>query len=246
MFNFFHRTPEINLDCFTTDQHAYNLTPIIYANKTKPQWFKEIPLPKKHVEIDYENKQTKHRNLRSCHGFLEFYKKGVVLESWCDMAFKSEGNGSITYYVSGPKEPVSHDTEQYGNAFPKYVNVKLRSPWQFVCSEDVPFLFVGAEWALGDYGFKVLPGVVDLKFSGQGNFFIMIPRNTEEFFIRSGQPLIHIIPLTEKKLKHKNHLLTQAEYNKKFIYPSSSFYGWRHIKSLIKRNEERGVCPFKG
>lgn len=243
MFNFFHKTPEINLDCFVCDPNVFEYTPIISASKTIPDWFHNIPVPENPVELDFENSNVKHRNLRSCYGFLEFYRKGIVMESWCDMGIKTTENDGFHCFFSGPPDPVSHNTEQYGNAFSKYFNLKIRSPWLFDCKQNINFLFVGAEWALGDYDIKVLPGVVNFNLASSGNFFILIPRKQDQFIINMGTPMVHIIPLSEKKIKHKVHLLTKGEYDKKFHAPSYSFFGWRKVKGLIKRNEKRG-CPF--
>lgn len=244
MFSFFHRTPEINLDCFTCDPNVYKYTPIVSASKTIPDWFHNIYVPENPVELDFDNASVRYRNIRSCYGFLEFYKKGVVMESWCDMGIKTE-NDKFQCFFSGPPDPVSHDTEQYGNAFSKYFNLKICSPWLFECNENINFLFVGAEWCLGDYDIKVLPGVVNFNLAASGNFFIMIPRKQDQFIINMGNPMVHIIPLSEKKLKHKVHLLTKGEYGKKVHAPSYSFFGWRKVKGLIKRNEKRS-CPFSG
>lgn len=244
MFSFFHKTPEINVDCFTCDPNVYKYTPIVSASKTIPEWFHNISVPENPVELDFENATVKHRNIRSCYGFLEFYKRGIVMESWCDMGIKTENDGFQCFF-SGPPDPMSHDTEQYGNAFSKYFNLKIRSPWLFTCNENINFLFVGAEWALGDYDIKVLPGVVNFNIASSGNYFIMIPRKQDQFIINMGTPMVHIIPLSEKKLKHKVHLLTKGEYGKKVNAPAYSFFGWRKIKGLIKRNEKRG-CPFSG
>lgn len=242
MFNFFHRTPEINLDCFTCDPNVHKYTPIVSASKTIPEWFLNVPVPENPVELDFINEEVKHRNIRSCYGFLEFYKKGVVMESWCDMGIKTETD-SFQCFFSGPPDPISHKSEQYGNAFSKYFNLKMRSPWLFNCSQNINFMFVGAEWSLGDYDIKVLPGIVNFELASSGNFFIMIPRKQDQFIINMGTPMIHIVPLTEKKIKHKVHLLTKGEYAKKINVPSYSFFGWRKVKGIIKRNEKRG-CPF--
>lgn len=244
MFTFFHKTPVIHLDCFTSDGNVNKYTPIVNASVTKPEWFNNIPIPETPVDLDFDNLESRHRNLRSCYGFLEFYKKGVVIESWCDMGFKTDVN-NFQCFFSSPPDPVSHNPEQYGNAFSKYFNLKMRSPWLFNCKENINFLFVGAEWALGEYDIKVLPGVVNFNLASSGNFFIMVPRKQDQYIIPIGTPMVHVIPLSEKKLKHKVHLLTKGEYQKKVNSPAYSFYGWRKIKTILKRNEKRG-CPFSG
>ena len=73
----------------------------------------------------------------------------------------------------------------------------------------------------------------------------MFPKNDNEFVINIGQPLVQLIPITEKKLNFKNHLIDKNEYDKIHISSEKwSFYGWRKVLQLRKRNKERGTCPF--
>jgi hypothetical protein len=63
--------------------------------------------------------------------------------------------------------------------------------------------------------------------------------------IPMGEALMQFVPLTEKKVKIHNHLISDQEMNQKSLTPSTSIYGWRKTFSLLRRNEKREKkCPF--
>ena len=132
-----------------------------------------------------------------------------------------------------------------GNGFPEYNHIKLNSPWIFQEKTGIKFLWMGAEWALDKYNIKVLPGVINFDIVSYTNVNIMFPKDDKDFFVSVGQPLVQLIPLSEKKLVLKNHLINRNEYDTMIINSASqSFYGWRKVLQLRKRNKKRGTCPF--
>jgi len=250
MFSFFHRTPEIHLDCFTCDNDVYMNTPIVKAGKTFPDWFKELPKAEHRFLIDEKTENHLHKtnhNLKNCQGFLELYKKGIVLESWCDyhMEMNME-NLTPHYWWSGLGGGIHfHAKSQIGNGFTNYHHMKLVSPWYIQEKTGVKFMWVGAEWALDKFNFKILPAVVSFDTQNFTNVNIMYPYETKEFTIPIGNPLVHVIPLSEKILKFKNHLVKSNELNKIVLKTSRvSFYGWKKVLELRNRNKKRGTCPF--
>jgi len=251
MFSFFHRTPEIHVDCFTYDNNVYLNTPIVKASKTFPDWYKELPIAKNKFLVDNKtgNHLFKHDNLnlKNCQAILEFYKRGIVLESWCDIHMEMDiENTTPHYWWSGKEQAVGfHSREQIGNGFPNQHHMKLNSPWSLQEKKGIKFIWVAAEWALDKFNFKILPGVISFDTNMGTNVNIMYPYDTKEFTILIGTPLVHIIPLSENKIKIKNHLITIEEYRMKNINSAeTSFYGWRKILQLRERNKKRGTCPF--
>jgi hypothetical protein len=246
MFSFFHRTPEIHLDCFTYNHNTFLNTPIVYASKTIPDWWKELPT---HKPVFGEDENNKHvflnkNTIKDCYAIIELYKKGIVIENWTDISIKSDEK-ELNYCWSSGIPPESHVREQLGSAYPNYHHIKLNSPWRFVEKSGVKFLWFGAEWSLDKMNLKVLPGVLNFDIISGVNVNIMLPKNESEIFIPIGQPLVHLIPISEKKLIFKNHLVDKNEYDKIHIISSfASFYGWRKVLQLRKRNKERGTCPF--
>lgn len=258
MFSFFHRTPRIHVDCFTADNTAYKFAPIVTANKAKPEWFEKITPPQpsntksKFYSIDENgmigfNKDPSLRTLRSCPGFLELYKRGFIIESWCDMAFNVEED-NISYHYSNGKAIIMHKPGQIDPGFKEHYLLKLNSPWHITSKESLPCAVVGAEWSLEDYNFKVLPGMVDYQYHTSTNAFITIRKNVkDQFFVPIGQPLLHFIPLTDKKVIIHNHIVTEEELQTKIYNVTGTTGGWRKTFQLVRRNQKRekeGKCPF--
>lgn len=243
MFSFFHRTPEIHLDCFTYMTHIYEMTPIVYAMNAVPEWWKK--LDKSELSFDWKHftSPRKTMTMKTCYGFLELYKRGVILENWCDLKIKVEPNG-FRYMFSDGQKPEEHSRHQIGTGFKDFHQLKLSSPWIFKEKTGVKFHFNGTMWDLEDYNFRVVPGVVDFRLNGYTNVNIMIPKIECEYSIPVGQSLAHIIPLSEKNLKIKNHLISRQEYDTISRHSSSLYMGWRGVKKLLDRNKER-KCPYQ-
>ena len=251
MFNFFHRTPDINLDCFTTSSVTYLTTPIVPASKAFQDWWQKLkpyrPVFRDSPEQPYHLCPEKEMTARDCYAIIELYKKGAIIENWCDISYRTE-NGYYNYWCAPNSEkPIEHEKRQIGEGFPNHHHTKLLSPWAFREKTGVKFLWYGAEWSLDKLEIKVLPGVINFDIISQVNVNIMFPMRNGTFTIPVGNPLVHLVPLSEKKLKIHNHLVTQPEFNKLTMASDKpSFYAWRKTLQLRKRNRERGTCPFHG
>jgi hypothetical protein len=241
MFTFFHKRDTITLDCFTCDAAAYEMTPPVKASKTLPRWWKDLPSPG--IGDAFSN-PTENNNMRRCYGFVELFKTGLILENWGDIHINVAKTG-YRYQAMGA-QPGEHDSKQYAGAFTGYHHIKLVSPWAFREKTGTHFYYSAAEWFLEKYPFKILPGIIDHKINRVTNVNIMLPIREDPYdiYIPAGQPLVHIIPVTDKKLDIRVHLVDAAEMAKLTI-KSVSFKGFRETLRLAKKNEARaGKCPF--
>ena len=260
MFSFFHRTPKVHVDCFTCDAYLYESVPNVLSHKTYPQWWLDLPLKKKMFDIDTLEKNghpldlskgtiEEYHNMKNCYGFLEFYKKGFVLESWADLLVKTDEEGFSHIYSNG-QCPDSHPIGQRGKGFRNYHHMKLLNPWIYKEKSGVKFLLAPAVWNHEEYDFVIPTGVVDFKSTVSTlNINMFLRKRKQEIFVPVGMPLVHMIPLTEKKLTIKNHLVTKAEHEKLHRYiGGKSFFGWRTVVDLDSRNKKREAikCPYHG
>lgn len=243
MFSFFKRTPVIHLDCFTVDANVFEYTPVLKAARSLPDWWKKLPRGKVEYNFFTEEYPSASITMKQCYGFIELYKRGVVLDNWCDLAVKTTEEGAEFFHSSG-EAPVGHKRHQWGEGFKHYQHLKLTSPWAFKEKTGEQFLFMGAEWSLEKYDFKVVPGVVNYDWNTGTNVNIMFPNN-KEYEIPMGQPLVHIMPLSEKNLEVKNHLVDPMEFQQITRSSVKSFYGWKTLKKLSDRSKEK-KCPFHG
>jgi hypothetical protein len=255
MFTFFHRKRKVVVDCYTSDTLTHKYTPIVKAIKTIPSWWKSIP----DLGIGDARTYPVPKNMKHCYGFIEFYKRGAVMESWADIHIEVE-NGGYQYTVSNTvnggaavDQPaiVVHPAAQYGNAFQNYHHGKLVSPWFFIEKTGLHFLYLGAEWALENYPFKMLPGVVEYHYNSGTDVNLMMPKasvgQSYSMFIPIGTPLVHIIPLNDDvNVEFRSHLVSYQERDLLVNRGSTKvFSGFRNLMKLDKRNNERkGKCPF--
>ena len=251
MFHFFHRTPEIQLDCFTASNETYMTTPIVRSSKAFPDWWQKLepytPTFYQTPENPYHLRKYEEMTARDCYAIVELYKKGIILENWCDISFKVQ-DGYYNYWCAGNTEkPEDHSKRQLGGAFPNHHHIKLISPWVFREKTGAKFLWLGAEWSLDELDIKVLPGLLNFDIISPVNVNLMFPIRNGTFTIPVGNPLVQLVPLSEKNLKVHNHLVTKPEFDKLVLTSDKpSFYGWKKVVQLRKRNRERGTCPFHG
>ena len=226
-------------------------TPIVKAGKASPEWWQKLrPYTPKFYdtpEEPYHLKMNEEMTARDCYSIIELYKKGAILENWCDISFRME-NGYYNYWhAANTEQPQEHPRQQLGGSFPNHHHTKLISPWAFREKTGAKFLWIGAEWSLDTLEIKVLPGVINFDTISQVNVNMMFPMRDGTFMIPIGNPLVHLVPLSEKNLKVHNHLVTQQEFNKLTLSSTKpSFFGCRKTMALRKRNKERGTCPFHG
>lgn len=244
MFTFFHRKTKITLDCFTMMKPAYEYTPIVRASKTFPQWWKDLP------EVGPLTKQNDvwafDSNMKKCYGFLELYKRGAVIENWCDLFVKVYPE-NYEYHVSTGEKPTAHKRIEFLGGFNDYHHLKHLSPWHIREKSGAHFMFMGTEWS-NELPIKIMPGVVQYRHITGTHINMMLPKYKEpyEFTLKLGTPLVHIVPLIDDiKLEIKNHLVTEDEMKKIGLWGGISYDGVRGLERVWNRNQERkSKCPF--
>ena len=115
--------------------------------------------------------------------------------------------------------------------------------------ENIPFVCFGTEWSLDNIDARIIPGSITFSVVSYTNVFMAfkktLPGEHYRINIPMGEPLMQFVPLTERKMKVHNHLISSAEMEQKSLRPSTSMYGWRKTFSLLRRNEKRqSKCPF--
>ena len=209
MFHFFHRTPEIHLDCFTSNNNTYLTTPIVKASKAFPDWWKKLkpytPTFYHTPENPYHLRKDEESTVRDCYSIIELYKKGAIIENWCDISFRMENRCYNYWHAANTEKPEEHARRQLGESFPNHHHIKLKSPWAFREKTGAKFLWLGAEWSLDKLEIKVLPGVINFDTISQVNVNMMFPMRDGTFMIPIGNPLVHIVPLSEKNLRSEDH-----------------------------------------
>jgi hypothetical protein len=251
---FWFKRKEIVVDCFTIHRSVYELYKPHYSIKYFPADIKKIPKSFKYIDdstkIEYDGS-----TIRSCIGLIEHYKHGITLPMWTDFICqpKTAVAGETAIGLMGnPFYFSSHPKNQYPGLYEDHIHVKLGSPWLFREKTGVRFLWNQATWNLSEHWkhFLVLPGTVSYDVQGQTNVNIFIDKNSENFKLTAGTPLVHITPLSENKVKIKTHLVSYEEHQKISVPEDYMMVpgGRRYLKYISdkKREHERDSpkCPF--
>jgi hypothetical protein len=247
---FFFKKSEIIVDCFTSNEIVYNNFKIDKAREFIPNWWKQLPVNQKiRVNNDPNSKLTiNQRNLKQCNGFIDLFTEGFIFPFWLDIQIEMLDDGK--FYISGHSVPTvnidvaTHGRDQTGTSIYKECGqIKLTSPWFLEEKTGVKFSWNQCMWNntsyLGDM--HILPGVMDFKTQKTTNVNAFIKKGS---IVRldAGDPLVHLIPLSDKKITIQHHLLTQQEYFTKFN--SEAFAGdYKNVKQS-KNFREKSRCPF--
>jgi hypothetical protein len=241
---------KIVIDAFSALPSIIETSPILETKHFFPEWWKQLPKTVDVKRADYLI-ETPNPTLKTCTGFIEYMKTGFIIPSWCDMKIASRSDGSWTYAMPMPhnKNPypiIDHPSFQYGSYWEDYINIKLISPWVLTEKTGVKFYWNSPTWHQKEYWNKltVLPATVDFKYQSATNIICFIPKKNDDYIINHGTPLVHLVPLTDKKVEIKMHEVSYEEFIK--IYEKNSFNrcfsgSYKTFKNL--KNKE-SKCPF--
>ncbi len=229
---FFTRNKKVILDCFTSNTMAYHVSPISRANSYVPQWWRAL-------KATDPNQINPLSNMKYCRGVVDHYKQGFMLPMWSDLHVQvaEYGDPQFMYqYADRASTAEAHDSSQWGDfADPKGVqHLKLFSPWAMRCSAKIDFLMLEPTWNIFSElaGVNVPPGTVNFFWQTTSHINLLFTKNAEHtvYRIPVGTPLIHLIPLTERVVEVKNHLVTDAEMKKFKSAPVSFLRSYANVK----------------
>jgi hypothetical protein len=249
MISFFFKRRRRTVDCLTDDPGAFKYHAISPAVDYYPEWWKKMPnyqtVPDKNgLAIDTPT-------IKRCIGFMNLFRRGVVLPLWSSVAIETNHEG---YRYSFAKQhhnkdlPLTdyHPDWQTGPAFTNGLHMKLVSPWFLVQPSYYEYVFQPMTWNTVDQWshYTVLPGIMDFKYQNSTNVNMFLSKNSK-ITIEAGTPMYQIIPVTDDEIIFKNHLVDSKEINK--IY--NSRYGtyansYRNIKKFYE-TEKRCPLGFK-
>jgi hypothetical protein len=255
----FFKKKSIELNCYTSYNHVYDMFKIESAKKHIPDWFKELP-----STFDYQASIVPPSTVKTCGGIASFFRNGFIIPLWTDakMGYATVSNGytntvqPVTQFSDQTTKGQLHDQKAMGEEFMPsntYAHFKIFSPWVFECSEDIDW-----SWTQPTYNFKypdeltVLPGILEFKYNS--NVFINCSiRKLDEnktptlLELEAGQPLVHLLPITDREVVVRNHLVTQEEWNRIYQKNNRVFFFNNHNKkrNLLKKQEAlEKSCPF--
>lgn len=231
----------IVVDFYTDRVDLYNYARPVKASKTFPEWWKNLPIISNPDPIDPR------ASMKGCVGFLDLYANGFVLPIWSDLNVVVGPAESDFYqwkYADNLSNAEVHIQHQRGDYLPPshYQHLKLICPWACVCKEDIQWVFLGAMWNFEKpEDVLIPPAVVDFKHQALLNVNMFFPKGDKERMIsfEQGQPLVHIIPMTDRPVVFNYHLVSTKELK---TYDTALL--WFNKAYKKRKAAMGGKCPF--
>lgn len=211
---FFFKEKPIEIVTFINSNFHYarEFTPVVPAIEAIPDWWKKTP----RSFFDWD-KEYSHRTVKSCPGIVNVLKIGMVIPLWTDIAL--QWNEDRWKYIASDKITImhNHDMVQTPGFYPNHWHTKISSPWLI---ETPVKLMVTQPTYLRPEPFPFITpyGIIEpIKNLAGSNIFLFLEKKKEttRFMLKVGMPLLHIIPITEKKVNYVVREISDYEYRKK-------------------------------
>lgn len=242
---------KIYLDAFTDVPGVFHHAPIQRSSKFLPQWWKD--LPKTFEEANSNNLKIEFSTMKACQGFKELYKTGFVIPMWSDLLFERNPNNGFSYQFSADitaspliGTPITIPNQQaIGTNFNGYVPIKIIAPWLVREKDGINFFLNDLIWNKPAYGtyLRILPGMIDFKYQMGIHANAFLSTAITRFEIPYNEPLMQAIPISDKDIDIKCHLVDNNEIEK--MFSSSSYrFSFKNIYNKLKKTHG-DKCPFE-
>jgi len=249
MFSILKRSKKLVLNCYTYDKNVYETGRPNYSSKFLPNWWKNLD------QFVYEDDGFfPQATMKNCSGLIKYYSRGIIIPLWCDLAVEIGERGTIDFrwqYADRRSRGEQHSMQQMGHHLheEEYSHLKLISPWIFEMSEDVQWTWTEPTWnSLKQYDYKILPGITEYKNTNATNINMLFSRGEtrKRLLIEHGTPMVHLVPITERRIEIKHHLISAQEWEINLKSPSEKFYRSHfYRRKIIDQIEaEQSKCPF--
>ena len=244
---FWFKRKKIVVDCFTQHPTIYELYKPQAAIKFIPNGWKKLPKTVKIKPYEQQDPESKiefdSATMKKCIGFINLFSNGFIIPNWCDVKIEIKSDGSFMYHAGGDFIANQHPSfQKWTDLYEDYGHVKFGSPWLLYEKSGVQFTWNQCDWHKTDLidKFKIVSGVIDYKYQHQTNINMFIKRNTVLEF-DAGEPMVHLIPISDREVKIKTHLLDPAEFIKIDRTPTQYINQYNTWKKTIDSNRK---CPF--
>lgn len=195
---------KIKLTAITDVPHLKDMFPIVSAEDRLPAWYRNIPLTYKKGVCPVPHSITnKGATIKGCTGVNDLMRTGFILPAWEDISIVIYPDGKFSSVGAQTNPPaLGHDAQQMPPTMQHYTVIKLVSPWclegdstQYYVTPAVYHTSLGRD-------FFMPSGVVSYEYQSATHVFIAATPKKEpyEILIKAGEPLLHIVPLTGKKI----------------------------------------------
>jgi hypothetical protein len=240
MFDIISRLRPITLDAYTEHAGVYYHNPVVKSTQIYPEWWKSL---KSHCNVTTENSPivTPMATIKVCEGLLDMYKNMFTIPLWTDLILKYDEHGNFGWKSSAEDTKIGHHpTGQFDHEeFNDLIHMKITVPWVLQEKSGINFQLFYSDWNKPSdmFKFRIPGGVLNYKYQCGANCNMWLPKKVNaDINLYAGEPLLNLMPLTERKVILKTHLISLKEMkdmSDKFAY-SSKFHGrYRLLKKKI-------------
>jgi hypothetical protein len=238
---FLFRKSKLVLDLVISEENiqTYNLFPAVETRRIIPEWFKTCP------KSGFNwSKFIPDRTVRGCPGIINYINSGFVTPLWSDVNIKT--NPEQIEWYSAKEDPNVFRYHETLIQSPGFYNnqfiLNTMSPWRIQKrKQDIKIISVFAQYHHSkSLPYSLMQGTVNTKMTTALNFFIAFPKTSATYELKAGDIFIQYIPLSDKQLVIKNHLVSKQEFiNLSKEHNTISFYmsGLKRL-NIIKSKEQ--------
>jgi|TARA_B110000908_G_scaffold75240_2_gene90621 hypothetical protein len=198
------------IEFYSTIPGVADVYPITPAKEFSPRWMKAC-------KADYiKNKSFKRpSHLQQCPGIFDLFKHGFIIPLWHDSLIRTERDKEGFAYVHPSEvlsdmregDPVASHSHSITKWLPKRPQsiapiMKFNTPWHVIAPKGVKFLMTAVAYT-DTYEFEACTGILDPSVSTELNVQGYWNKHNGETMLRAGQPLAHLIPLTENEYDYE-------------------------------------------
>ena len=244
LFNF--KSKPLVVHCITSEatSHVYDYAPIQHANKFFPAWWKSSPK----TTIDWEETNLQ-QSIKNCQGIQDHYAHGMIMPMWTELAISTNGTGGIVSQFSDGISTNDYQPLELRAGFrPDAINMKIATPWRFKSDKDVYFSYQPVYWdQVERSNWEVMPGTVEFYYNYSTNANLLVDITKGHAMLKHGQPLAHIVPLSERPLVIKNEMVSAREFD--ILCNNTRALSFINKYKTIRRakrasDEPAPKCPF--
>lgn len=226
----------IRLRMVTDNQAAFEMFPIVPASDVKPDWLSKMR-SREQLDPEIKSVTTSVPTLKACTGIRDTLETGFILRAWADFSIiiYPDGGFQFSQANAAPRPSIEiHARKQYEQVWANHTAIKLVSPWAAIEETGCRFMAVPPAYHSPNLVKHFMPhGILDFKYQHAVNPFILAEWGKEpyEIFISAGTPLLHLVPITDKKtnLVLERGDPTKHTYNKNVFLVSQ----YRRMRKFI-------------
>lgn len=214
MLFYFKKKPLV-FTAFVSEEYAFAnaYSPITSTKKNIPKWWKNLPSGNFNWDTLTSSTTTKH-----CVGIINSFTSGFILPAWTEIAFNITPERWSYQSADTITELSFHANEQTQGFYKDYIFLKIHSPWVIECSEPgIDLMHHFPFYHFTEPREYITPnGIISpIKQLYTSNIFMFFKKNNAKIMIEQNDPLLHIIPITEKEYNIKTEVVSFSEYIKK-------------------------------